>query len=214
MFYNNTASINYLEFDRLNPSSSTSTISAPITASFISASDYQGTIQFLDFTQYAGNTFNTSITAPINTSESVLRIVEVPNKLIPNIPGQIGQIFYSRLEQQTSNVNNKTWRLYVNSTGSLAGATLFNSVVRTANVASVFAAPTFYVSESALFYLDNTVAWDTSNKVAIPNYDVISSSLWIISTAQKAVASDAILELYAFTTMANFNTLVGEPTPL
>lgn len=214
MFYNNTASINYLEFDRLNPSSSTSTISAPITASFISASDYQGTIQFLDFTQYVGNTFNTSITAPTNTSESVLRIVEVPNKLIPNIPGQIGQIFYSRLEQQTSNANNKTWRLYVNSTGSLAGATLFNSVVRTANVASVFAAPTFYVSESALFYLDNTVAWDTSNKVAIPNYDVISSSLWIISTAQKAVASDAILELYAFTTMANFNTLVGEPTPL
>lgn len=214
MFYNNTASINYLEFDRLNPSSSTSTISAPITASFISASDYQGTIQFLDFTQYVGNTFNTSITAPTNTSESVLRIVEVPNKLIPNIPGQIGQIFYSRLEQQTSNANNKTWRLYVNSTGSLAGATLFNSVVRTANVASVFAAPTFYVSESALFYIDNTVAWNASNKIAIPNYDVISSSLWIISTAQKAVASDAILELYAFTTMANFNTLVGEPTPL
>ena len=214
MFYNNTASINYLEFDRLNPSSSTSTISAPITASFISASNYQGTIQFLDFTQYAGNTFNTNVLAPTNTSENVLRVVEVPNNLIPNIPGKIGQIIYSRLENQSNSGNTKIWRLYVNSTGSLAGATLFNSATRTSSVTSVFATSTFFVSESALFYIDNTVAWDASNKVAIPNYDVISSSLWIISTVQKQVAGETVREHYAFTTMANLNTLAGEPTPL
>ena len=214
MFYNNTASINYLEFDRLNPSSSTSTISAPITASFISASDYQGTTQFLDFNIYVGNTFTANILAPNNTSENVLRIIEVPNNLIPNIPGQVGQITYSRLENQTNSGNTKVWRLYVNSTGSLAGATLFNSVTRTANVTSVFAAPTFFVSESALFYIDNTVAWDASNKIAIPNYDVISSSLWIISTVQKQVAGETVREHYAFTNMANSNTLAGEPTPL
>ncbi len=214
MFYNNTASINYLEFNRLNPSSSTATISAPITASFISASDYQGTIQFLDFKTYIGNTFNTNVLAPTNTSENVLRIVEIPNNLIPNVPGQVGQIVYSRLEQQTSNSNNKTWRVYVNSTGSLVGATLFSTTVRTTNAQSAFAQLSFFVSESALFYQDNTVAWNVSNKIAIPNYDVISSSLWIISTVQKAVAGDGVREHYAYTWMQNFNTLAGEPTPL
>jgi len=214
MFYNNTASINYLEFDRLNPSSSTTTISAPITASFISASDYQGTIRFLDFKTYIGNTFNTNVLAPTTSSENVLRIVEIPNNLIPNVPGQVGQIVYSRLEQQTSNANTKTWRVYVNSTGSLTGATLFNTVARTSNANSTFAQPSFFVSESALFYQDNTVAWNVSNKIAIPNYDVISSSLWIISTVQKAISSDTVREHYAYTWMQNFNTLAGEPTPL
>ena len=214
MFYNNTASINYLEFDRLNPSSSTSTISAPITASFISASDYQGTTQFLDFNTYVGNTFTANILAPNNTSENVLRIIEVPNNLIPNIPGQVGQITYTRLGQNTSSNNAKTWRLYVNSTGSLAGATLFHTEVLFLNNQSRLAQGSFFVSESALFYIDNAVAWDASNKAVIPNYDVISSSLWIISTAQKVLGSEIAREHYAFTTMVNYNTLAGEPTPL
>lgn len=214
MLYNNTASINYLEFNRLNPSSSTITINASITASLMSASDYQGSTQFMDFIAYPIATFNTNVLAPTNTSENVLRTVEIPNNLIPKDPGIITQFIYSRLEQQPNNANNKTWRLYVNSTGSLTGASLINTVVRTANVSSVFAQPVFFISASTLFYIDNTVAWNASNKAIITNYDVVSSSLWFISTVQKAASGDAVREHYAYLLVNKTQTIIGEPTPL
>jgi hypothetical protein len=213
MLYNNTASINYLEFNRLNPSSSTITINASITASLVSASDYQGSTQFMDFLTSPIATFNTNVLAPTNTSENVLRTVEIPNNLIPKDPGIITQFTYTRLEQQVSSTNGKTWRLYVNSTGSLTGASLINTGIRTTNAQSFFSQPNFFISASTLFYVDNTVAWNASNKVTLP-YDTISSSIWLISTVQKVLGSEGVREHYAYVDVSKTQTIIGEPTPL
>jgi hypothetical protein len=213
MFYNNTASINYLEFDRLNPSSSIATVNGSITASFISASDYQGTTQFLNLSQYGIDTFNTNVLAPSNTSENVTRTMEILNNKIPNNTNKVGEVNLFWLTQQTSNVNNKIWRAYLNSTGSLAGATLFNTAIRTTNAQSSLLMASFYVSESVAFYIDNSGTWDSSNK-SLFSYDIISSSLWLIVTVQKATAADVVRDHYAIIYGSVNNTLAGEPTPL
>lgn len=209
MLYNNTASINYLQFDRINTKPTSINIQSPITASSITFSDYQGTIEKLDYIDYTVSTHNTNVLAPSTTSESVLRTVEIPNNKFSNSVG-ISRFIYYRLEQNASSANNKTWKLYVNSTGSLTGATVISTVTRTTNAQSVFAGVLFFVSASSPFYLDNTVAWNASNKIAIP-YDTVSSSLWLISTVQKASAAETVREHYAFIIGNTSNTVIGEP---
>jgi hypothetical protein len=194
MLYNNTASINYLEFDRINPSSSSTNIEASITASNVVVTDYTGTVEFLTYSRTPLISDSTDILSANTTSEVIVRTTEIPNNKIQYGPNNGVSLEYTSLLQNVTNTSSKTWRYYVNSTSSLAGATLLFQQTMTNIEGSILRRAQVYTSGSTLWIYDTN--WGDTLRSVLP-YDIVSSSIFFISTVQKSTGTATARSHYA-----------------
>lgn len=194
MLYNNTASINYLEFDRINPSSSSTNIQASITASTIEVADYTGTVEFLTYSRTPIISDSTNILSANTTAEVIVRTTEVSSSKIQYGPYNGVTLEYTSLLENVTNTSSKTWRYYVNSTSSLTGATLLFQELFTNTAGSVLRRAQVYTSGSTLWIYDTN--WGDTLRSVLP-YDIVSSSIFFISTVQKSTGTATVRSHYA-----------------
>lgn len=140
----------------------------------------------LDFTGY---------TAAANTTEQLLFAHQIPASTFAagdqlNLEAWIGA---------TSNANNKTFKVYLNTTNSLTGANLIGTFIATTNSASVklerdisFITTTSIkagiAAATSSLKGDNATTLD-STAITIPN---ITSSFYVIISGQKATSTDTL----------------------
>lgn len=136
---------------------------------------------------------NYSVTSGTSvTTEEILHSYEIASGLIAS--GDLLEVYASLLVN--NNANNKTFRMYVNTSNSLSGATLIASFVTTTVVSDNFSRFFPIISDTSIESFGGAASnvrsqyatsTGTSATVTVPS---VSAGFWIIISGQKAVAGD------------------------
>ncbi|MDQ3110248.1 MAG: hypothetical protein M3R17_10165 [Bacteroidota bacterium] len=148
----------------------------------------------IDFTGYS---------APAGTAENIL----FSRQIAAGVLAAGNQFSFNSWYGATSNANNKTLRIYFNTSNSLSGATLIGTLVVTTNSASTtFGRTCGLISDTSI---KNGVAGTVSSAggagttvfdpgITVPS---VSAGFWVIVSGQKAVSGDVLkLERVLITT--------------
>lgn len=144
--------------------------------------------------------------SPASTSEAIAYSYQVPSGEVA--AGDTMSI--TVWTEATSSINNKTWRLYINTSNSLSGATLIGTSVQTTNEGvSTFTRNLFIRSDTTIFSgtaatIDSPGGAGGTTLEGNKTVPSVSAGFWIIISGQKASAGETIKYAAVFITKIKY----------